>query len=44
MAPKPGGLFKLLAPLLAAGMRRGNTDALQRLKQQLESQPAAPAS
>jgi uncharacterized protein YndB with AHSA1/START domain len=44
MAPKPGGLFKLLAPLMAAGMRRGNADALQRLKQQLESEPAAPAS
>ena len=37
MAPEPGGLFKLLAPFMAAAMRRGNADALQRLKQQLES-------
>jgi uncharacterized protein YndB with AHSA1/START domain len=41
MAPTPGGLFKLLAPLMAAGMRRGNTTALDRLKQQLEQRPAA---
>ena len=36
MAPKPGGLFKLLAPFLAAGMRKGNEQALERLKQRLE--------
>ncbi len=36
MAPKPGGLFKLLAPFLAAGMRKGNERALERLKQRLE--------
>jgi uncharacterized protein YndB with AHSA1/START domain len=36
MAPKPGGLFKLLAPLMAAGMRKGNAKALDRLKQRLE--------
>ncbi len=36
MAPKPGGLFKLLAPLMAAGMRKGNAKALERLKQRLE--------
>ena len=36
MAPEPGGLFKLLAPFLAAGMRKGNDRALDRLKQQLE--------
>ena len=36
MAPKPGGLFKLLAPFLAAGMRKGNQAALERLKQRLE--------
>jgi uncharacterized protein YndB with AHSA1/START domain len=42
MAPKPGGLFKLLAPLMAGGMRRGNAEALQRLKQRLESGEAAP--
>jgi uncharacterized protein YndB with AHSA1/START domain len=37
MAPTPGGLFKLLAPFMAAGMRKGNEQALERLKQQLES-------
>jgi uncharacterized protein YndB with AHSA1/START domain len=36
MAPQPGGLFKLLAPFLAAGMRKGNQQALERLKQRLE--------
>ena len=36
MAPNPGGLFKLLAPFLAAGMRKGNEQALERLKQRLE--------
>jgi uncharacterized protein YndB with AHSA1/START domain len=40
MAPRPGGLFKLLAPFLAAGMRKGNEQALERLKQKLESRPA----
>jgi hypothetical protein len=39
MAPKPGGLFKLLAPFMAAGMRKGNGQALERLKQHLESAP-----
>jgi uncharacterized protein YndB with AHSA1/START domain len=37
MAPNPGGLFKLLAPFMAAGMRKGNADALERLKRRLES-------
>jgi hypothetical protein len=36
MSPEPGGLFKLLAPLMSRGMRSGNTKALQRLKQRLE--------
>jgi len=36
MAPTPGGLFKLLAPFLAAGMRKGNDRALERLKRRLE--------
>lgn len=40
MAPKPGGLFKLLAPFMAAGMRKGNAQALERLKQRLEARPA----
>jgi uncharacterized protein YndB with AHSA1/START domain len=39
MAPTPGGLFKLLAPFLSAGMRKGNAQALERLKGRLE-QPA----
>jgi uncharacterized protein YndB with AHSA1/START domain len=37
MAPRPGGLFKLLAPLMSGGMRKGNEKALARLKQQIES-------
>jgi uncharacterized protein YndB with AHSA1/START domain len=36
MAPQPGGLLKLLAPFLAAGMRKGNEQALQLLKERLE--------
>jgi uncharacterized protein YndB with AHSA1/START domain len=41
MTPRPGGLFRLLAPLMAGQMRRGNGQALERLKQQLESGSAA---
>lgn len=41
MAPAPGGLFKLLAPLMSAGMRKGNAKALELLKQQLEQSSAA---
>ena len=37
MAPVPGGLFKLLSPFMAAGMRKGNGQALERLKMELES-------
>jgi uncharacterized protein YndB with AHSA1/START domain len=37
MTPKPGGLFKLLAPLMAGSMRKGDAKALERLKQRLES-------
>ena len=40
MAPTPGGLFRVLAPFLAAGMRKGNAQALERLKRRLET-PAA---
>jgi uncharacterized membrane protein len=36
MAPTPGGLFKLLAPFMSAGMRKGNDKALARLKERLE--------
>ena len=43
MAPKPGGLLRLLAPFLAAGMRKGNDRALERLKQRLEQDAAAGA-
>jgi uncharacterized protein YndB with AHSA1/START domain len=37
MEPKPGGLFKLMAPFMSRGMRKGNAQALERLKQQLET-------
>ncbi|MFL5822960.1 MAG: SRPBCC family protein [Solirubrobacteraceae bacterium] len=37
MAPQPGGAFKLLGPFIAAGMRKSNEEALERLKQHLES-------
>jgi uncharacterized membrane protein len=40
MAPTPGGMFKLLAPFMAAGMRKGNAQALERLKQKLEQHAA----
>jgi uncharacterized protein YndB with AHSA1/START domain len=36
MAPRPGGLFKLMAPLMSMSMRKGNARALQRLKEKLE--------
>jgi uncharacterized protein YndB with AHSA1/START domain len=36
MTPKPGGLFKLMAPLMSSSMRKGNAKALERLKQRLE--------
>ena len=42
MAPTPGGLFKLLAPFMAAGMRKGNERALARLKDRLEAGGASP--
>jgi uncharacterized protein YndB with AHSA1/START domain len=41
MAPTPGGLFKLLAPFMAAGMRKGNARALELLKHRLEEGGAA---
>src|SRR4051794_19124122 len=43
MTPKPGGLFKLLAPLMSMGMRKGNARALERLKHRLEGGAPAPA-
>jgi uncharacterized protein YndB with AHSA1/START domain len=36
MAPSPGGLFKVIAPLMSFGMRRGNARAMQKLKDRLE--------
>jgi uncharacterized protein YndB with AHSA1/START domain len=36
MTPKPGGLFKLLAPFMSMSMGKGNARALERLKQRLE--------
>jgi len=43
MNPKPGGLFKLLAPLMAGQMRKGNAEALRLLKQQVEGAAGSPA-
>jgi len=42
MAPTPGGLFKLLAPFMTAGMRKGNATALERLKERLEQGGSEP--
>jgi uncharacterized protein YndB with AHSA1/START domain len=36
MTPEPGGLFKVLAPLMSRSMRKGNARALERLKAHLE--------
>lgn len=36
MAPRPGGMLKLLAPFMSAAMRKGNDQALVRLKERLE--------
>ena len=36
MTPKPGGLFKVMAPLMSFSMRRGNAKALERLRHRLE--------
>jgi uncharacterized protein YndB with AHSA1/START domain len=44
MTPEPGGLFKLLAPLMAMGMKGGNAKALQKLKQRLEQGSGTPPS
>jgi uncharacterized protein YndB with AHSA1/START domain len=37
MTPEPGGLFKLIAPLMSRSMRGGNAKALERLKARLEA-------
>jgi uncharacterized protein YndB with AHSA1/START domain len=36
MEPKPGGLFKLMAPLMSMSLHKGNAKALERLKRSLE--------
>ena len=36
MSPEPGGLFKLLAPLMKRSMAKGNERGLQKLKTRLE--------
>jgi uncharacterized protein YndB with AHSA1/START domain len=41
MSPKPGGLFRLLAPLMERQMRSGNVEALRLLKQQIEGGTAS---
>lgn len=44
MSPTPGGLFKVIAPMMSRSMRKGNERALSRLKQRLEGAggPVAP--
>jgi uncharacterized protein YndB with AHSA1/START domain len=37
MTPEPGGLFKLMAPLMKRGMTKGNAAAMQKLKTRLET-------
>ena len=44
MTPTPGGLLKLMAPLMTRGMRKGNAEALERLKQRLEGSQPAPGT
>jgi uncharacterized protein YndB with AHSA1/START domain len=40
MEPEPGGLFKLMAPLMKPGMNKGNQRALEKLKSLLETDGA----
>src|SRR3954447_23278166 len=40
MEPEPGGLFKLMAPLMKPGMSKGNVRALEKLKNKLENDGA----
>jgi len=44
MTPTPGGLLKLMAPFMSRGMRKGNAESLERLKQRLESGQPAPGT
>lgn len=41
LAPKPGGLFELMAPFMARSMRKSSAQAVERLKQQLEAGSAS---
>jgi uncharacterized protein YndB with AHSA1/START domain len=41
MTAKPGGLLKLMTPIIAIGMLRGNAKVMQRLKHRLEGDPKA---
>jgi hypothetical protein len=41
ITPKPGGLLKLMTPIIAIGMLRGNAKVMQRLKHRLEGDPKA---
>ena len=40
MTPEPGGLYKLMAPLMRMSMSKGNQKALERLKSNLETSGA----
>ena len=40
MEPEPGGLFKLMSPLMKSGMKKGNARGLENLKRILESDGA----
>jgi uncharacterized protein YndB with AHSA1/START domain len=40
MEPEPGGLFKLMAPLMRMSIAKGNVRALEKLKTRLESNGA----
>ena len=40
MEPEPGGLFKLMAPLMKIQMKKGNRVALEKLKSKLEDNGA----
>jgi uncharacterized protein YndB with AHSA1/START domain len=40
MTPEPGGLFKLMAPLMKRAMNKGNEKAMHKLKSRLESNGA----
>lgn len=43
MSPKPGGMFKLMSPLMSSSMRKGNARALELLKEQVEGGAKPPS-